>query len=251
MKNNENPILAWFSCGATSAIACQIALKEYSNVRIIYIDTGSHHPDNERFLKDCEQWFNHHIEIHRSLKFSSIFDVIEKKRFINSPYGAPCTMELKKKVRYAIEDELKIWDGQIFGFDFAPIEIKRAERFSHEYPNAKPIYPLLEHQLTKEDCLAMLRIANIELPTMYKLGYHNNNCIGCVKGSMSYWNHIRENFPETFVKMAKIERQLNATCIRDKNGAVFLDELDPNRGKDESPLIPECSLYCQLETLNL
>lgn len=251
MIPNTHPILAWFSCGATSAIACKIALGEFSNVRVIYIETGSHHPDNKRFLNDCERWYNHPIEIHRSQKFSSVLDVIEKKHFINSPYGAPCTLELKKKVRYKIEDETKIWDGQIFGFDYAPNEIKRAERFSLEYPNAKPIFPLLEHQLTKEDCLAMLRIAKIELPTMYKLGYHNNNCIGCVKGSMSYWNHIRKDFPETYNKMAIIERKINATCIRDKNGAVFLDELDPNRGKDESPLIPECSLYCQLETLNL
>ena len=251
MKKNKNPLLAWFSCGATSAVACKLALLKYSNVRIIYIETGAHHPDNSRFIKDCELWFQHPIEIHRSALFSSHFDVILKKRFINSPFGAPCTLELKKKVRYKIEDETKNWEGQIFGFDYSKNELKRAERFLVEYPAAKPLFPLIEHCLSKTDCLALLKEASIEIPQMYKLGYHNNNCIGCVKGSMAYWNKIRVDFPNVFQQMAKIERQLNATCIRDKNGAVFLDELDPNRGKNEIPLVPDCSIYCQLETLSL
>lgn len=31
---------------------------------------------------------------------------------------------------------------------------------------------------------------------MYDLGYANNNCIGCVKGGIGYWNKIRIDFPE-------------------------------------------------------
>ena len=38
--------VAWFSCGATSAVACSLALKQDRDVEICYIDTGSHHPDN-------------------------------------------------------------------------------------------------------------------------------------------------------------------------------------------------------------
>ncbi|MBO7182827.1 MAG: phosphoadenosine phosphosulfate reductase family protein [Bacteroidales bacterium] len=251
MIDNKYPIIAWFSAGVTSAVACKLALNDYSNVLVKYIDTGSHHPDNMRFLEDCQRWFNHSIDIHRSNKFNSVFDVIEKKRFINTAFGAPCTLELKKKVRYSIENELQNWEGQIFGFDFCKKEIHRAERFSAEYPNAKPIYPLIQHQLTKEDCLALIMNAGIKLPKMYLLGYKNNNCIGCVKGSMAYWNKIRNDFPSVFERMAQLERDINATCIRDTNGNVFLDELDPNRGKNDDPLIPECSLYCQLETLTL
>lgn len=50
-------IIAWFSCGATSAVACKFALQMYDDVRICYIETGSGHPDNERFIRDCEQWY--------------------------------------------------------------------------------------------------------------------------------------------------------------------------------------------------
>lgn len=51
-------IIAWFSCGATSAVACKIALSLYDDVHIYYIETGSGHPDNTRFLADCEKWYN-------------------------------------------------------------------------------------------------------------------------------------------------------------------------------------------------
>ena len=42
---------------------------------------------------------------------------------------------------------------------------------------------------------------------MYDMGYPNNNCIGCVKGGMGYWNHIRKDFPEVFDSRAKLERE--------------------------------------------
>lgn len=53
--------IAWFSGGATSAVACKLALEEYADVDILYIETGSHHPDLLRFKDDCEKWFNHKI----------------------------------------------------------------------------------------------------------------------------------------------------------------------------------------------
>jgi hypothetical protein len=41
--------LAWFSCGVASAVATMLA----STSEPVYCETGSEHPDNERFLADC------------------------------------------------------------------------------------------------------------------------------------------------------------------------------------------------------
>lgn len=87
----------------------------------------------------------------------------------------------------------------------------------------------------------------IENPAMYKMGYNNNNCIGCVKGGMGYWNKIRKDFPNVFDRMAKIEREVGATCLKDQSGKIFLDELSPNRGEMPEEMIPDCSLICQIE----
>ena len=92
-------IIAWFSCGATSAVACKIALSIYDDVQIYYIETGSAHPDNARFPSDCERWYGQKIHTIRSNKFNCVSDVLPKG-LINGPHGAACTLELKKKVRY-------------------------------------------------------------------------------------------------------------------------------------------------------
>ena len=98
----------------------------------------------------------------------------------------------------------------------------------------------------------MLRMVGIELPAMYKLGYNNNNCIGCVKGGIGYWNKIRVDFPEVFKEIATIEREIGATCLKNCDGnKIFLDKLDPCRGMDVQPVIPDCDLFCQIEFQNI
>ena len=103
----------------------------------------------------------------------------------------------------------------------------------------KTYFPLIEKRITKQQAIGYLWKENIELPTMYKLGYNNNNCIGCVKGGKGYWNKIRKDFPEHFKRMSNIERKLNIK-MNDK----FLDEMDENEGnKKEKPI--ECDFLCQ------
>ena len=251
VQDKALPIIAWFSCGATSAVACKYALQMYENVRIVYIETHTGHPDNERFIKECEEWYGQPIEIRSSNKYKNVEDVLLRTHYINGATGAACTYHLKKKVRYELEEELGEWGGQVWGFEFSKNEINRAIRFQEQNPDNKPLFPLIEKELSKPECLSILQKAGIEIPYMYRLGYHNNNCIGCVKGGMGYWNKIRVDFPDTFEKMAQIERKVGASCLKDEQGQVFLDELPPDRGADEEPIVPECGLFCDLEFQNL
>ena len=158
---------------------------------------------------------------------------------------------LKKAVRYQIQDEVGEWDGQVWGFDFCEREINRAIKFRQQNPDTKPLFPLIERQISKQDALGMLWKAGIEIPALYRLGYSNNNCIGCVKGGIGYWNKIRKDFPERFWKMAEIERKVGATCLKDENGRIWLDELDPDRGDEVVPVAVECSIICQVEFENI
>ena len=88
---------------------------------------------------------------------------------------------------------------------------------------------------------------------MYKLGYKNNNCIGCVKGQSGYWNKIRKDFPEVFARMAKVERSLNVAINKSYAGdglrkRVFLDELDPKAGRYKSEPSLGCGVLCDIGT---
>ena len=239
-------IVCWFSCGAASAVATKIALKELEvgqEIIIAYTEVKEEHPDNKRFLADCEKWFGQKILILGSEKYEkSIYKVFEKN-FIRTPKGAPCTRELKKRVRQRFE---QINDRQVFGYTAE--EQTRLDRFIDANNDVDIWTPLIDKGLGKEDCLAMLENAGIELPAMYKLGYHNNNCIGCVKGGMGYWNKIKIDFPEHFDRMAKLERFKTQTIFKDR----YLDELKPTDGNYPQEPNIECSIFCQIaeEDLN-
>lgn len=248
MYKLDGKVIAWWSAGVTSAVACKLAIDAFGkeNVRPIYFKIDSAHPDNDRFQKECEEWYGTKIETWRSDKYKDQFDVIEKTRYINGPAGARCTMELKKGVRYRVEKEVD-YKYQVFGFEYNKKEINRAVRFLEQYPDASAIFPLIEHKMTKPECLHFLERSGIERPVMYKLGYPNNNCIGCVKGGQGYWNKIRQDFPEHFNRMAELEDKIGATCLKDKNGRIPLKELDPNRGRDQKIIMPDCGNFCEIE----
>ena len=235
--------LAWFSCGAASAVTTKLALVQYGaeNVTVAYTNPGSEHPDNQRFLTDCEKWFGVSILRLQSSEYTDTWDVWDRRQYILGNHGAPCTIELKKKLRFSIERD---YDIQLFGYTAE--ETGRAQRFREQNPDVKLETPLIERGLGKADCLAMVERAGIALPAMYALGYRNNNCIGCPKGGMGYWNKIRRDFPDVFARMSELEQRLGHAVNKDTNGPVFLGDLDPARGNhDDEPDI-ECSLLCAI-----
>lgn len=222
-------------------MATKLAIKKYPECIPVYCDTSSEHPDNKRFMSDCEKWFDRKIEVLHSKKFADIWSVFESG-YLVGPKGAKCTTELKKLVRREFEQPD---DLQIFGFDFT--ESHRAESFNGHNPEVQTWFPLIEMKLTKQYCLNELVKAGIELPEMYKLGFHNNNCIGCVKGGAGYWNKIKKVFPEVFERMAQLERKLGNTILSDRRGGkrkrLYLDELEPTMGR-HSDLEIKCGLFC-------
>jgi PP-loop superfamily ATP-utilizing enzyme len=232
-------IVCWFSCGAASAVATKLALAESKGKEVIiaYTEVIEEHPDNKRFLAECEEWFGQKILILGNDFYNrSIYRVFEKN-YIRTPKGAPCTRSLKKQIRERFE---KPSDRQVFGYTAE--EQARLDRFIDANNDVNIWTPLIDKGLGKEDCLAMLKNANIELPAMYKLGYHNNNCIGCVKGGMGYWNKIKVDFPDHFDRMAKLERFKSQTIFKDR----YLDELKPTDGNYPQEPNIECSIFCQI-----
>mgnify|MGYP000939118676 FL=1 len=173
--------------------------------------------------------------------FNSIWEYIEKTKYINGPYGAACTQRLKIDVRRKWEEEhLGEIYTYVWGFDVD--EKSRAERIVKRMPTVDHEFPLIEKGMTKEDAHGLAERLGIKRPIMYDLGYQNNNCVGCVKGGMWYWNKIRKDFPEVFARRAKQEREIGHSCIK----GIYLDELDPRRGRKENEIMQDCSILCQL-----
>jgi 3'-phosphoadenosine 5'-phosphosulfate sulfotransferase (PAPS reductase)/FAD synthetase len=235
-------VVSWFSAGVSSAVATKLAAEEIDQILYTHID--DQHEDTLRFVKDCEVWFGVGVKILRS-DTKTVEDAISKSSFINSPYGASCTRILKRQVRQQWERENValmpieyVWGFDTDESDRADLALKTMPEFSHRFP-------LIEKRIGKQEAHEILRASGIRRPAMYALGYQNNNCIGCVKGGMGYWNKIRVDFPSVFDSRAKLERRINASCI---NG-VFLDELHPEAGRNKPMIMDECGLLCELQAL--
>jgi hypothetical protein len=227
--------VAWFSAGVSSFVAALLSRPD----RIIYIDIDDQHPDSLRFVQDCEKTLDQKIEPLKS-PYGSVENAVRAFGFIASAYGAKCTDVLKKRVRKEWERQQSGVITHVWGFDIT--ERDRAENICAAMPKGEHEFPLIDAMLTKADAHGICAINGVKRPAMYDLGYSNNNCVGCVKGGMGYWNKIRVDFPEVFRSRAKLERDIGHSCI---NG-VFLDELDPNAGRMSEEVLPECGIFCEL-----
>ncbi len=232
--------VCWISAGVSSFIAGY--LERDTIDKFIYIDIADQHPDSMRFIKDCEKALGRKIE-----KLESTYKTVENAICAAGLIGNAktgfyvCTNWLKKRVRKEWEYEHRDYDiTYVWGFDRN--EKDRADNLIESMPNFTHCFPLIDKDITKQEAHGMSERLGVHRPVMYDLGYNNNNCIGCVKGGMGYWNKIRLDFPDVFESRSKLERKLGSSILKE----CYLDELDPDRGRmsDEIPI--DCSIMCQL-----
>ena len=238
-------IVSRFSCGAASAVATKLAIESSGTVFVINAFLADEHPDNRRFLADCEKWFGVAITVLRDEKYgASTLEVFKKNRFMVSRQGAPCTKFLKRTVLDAWGGPDDVW---VLGYTLG--EEQRLQQFVEANPSRKVVAPLIEGGISKADCFALLGRAGIELPAMYRLGYNNANCVGCVKGGMGYWNKIRVDFPQRFEEMAALQEELGAGANFFHNKAsgarMSLRDLPVGAGRHKDEGDFECGTVCE------
>jgi len=219
-----NRVVVWFSCGAASAVAAQLAVQRYGAARVVvvYCDMArDEHPDNVRFRRDIEQWLGIPVRVIASARYASVNDVFEQRRYMSGPKGALCTVEMKKIPRFAFQaaDDLHV-------FGLSADEATRIQTFSANNPELSLAWLLLDAGITKAECFRRLAAAGIQLPALYALGYKNNNCIGCVKASSpKYWALVRRTFPDVFTRRAEQSRAIGCQLVLLRGQRIYLDEL--------------------------
>lgn len=248
---NTGRIVCQFSCGAASAVATKLAIAKYGathDVQIINAFLVEEHGDNRRFAQDCEKWFGQEVTTLRDTKYgASVVQVFRQKRFITGFAGAPCSRELKRKVMDAWKRP-----GDIMVFGYTVEEVDRLDDFRERNPDKPVIAPLIDAGLGKDDCKAMIQRAGIELPLMYRLGYDNANCIGCVKGGEGYWRAIRVDFPDYFEAICLLQDEIGegSWFLRYRSGPLK-DQRFPLRNLPAGDVrrneaLPSCSFFCEM-----
>lgn len=207
-------LVLWYSHGAASLMAAKIAADTYKGDREvlfvnIYIEDELHEPELEAW---AEAYVGIPMTTIRDSKYGASVDkVIEKRRYMSGTRGAPCTTELKKQVR---RDWQRPDDLHVFGMDVK--EEYRIDQILDGEPTLDIWAPLIDNKLTKADCFTELsKQPGYTLPKMYQLGFHNNNCKGCVKAvGAGYWNNTRKHLPDVFHKRARQEELLGVALCR-------------------------------------
>lgn len=244
--NADGRIVVRYSSGAPSAVTAKLCLAKYGHdrVEIVKSDTRSEHNDNVRFDREAAAWFGHPITYVASDDYQDIWDVFERERFIVSHKGAKCRGVLKMEPFYGF---YRLTDTLAFGYTADKPDVARSVRLRAGSVELME-FPLIERGLTKGDCKAMVERAGIELPAMYRLGFRNNNCRGCPKGGMGYWNLIRKHFPADFERMASIQRELGpgSGFLKRRGERITLDQLRLEDGQHDDDLDFECSIMCAL-----
>src|ERR1017187_7451038 len=94
----ENPVIAWWSGGITSAVTCKLCVDWFGvdNVRIIFIDTRNEDMSTYGFKAQCSQWYGRQIETITNPKFKSIKDIWYHYKSLNVATGAICSTHLKR-----------------------------------------------------------------------------------------------------------------------------------------------------------
>lgn len=259
--SDRQTIAVWFSCGAASAVAAKLTVDIYASthdIRILNTPVANEHHDNQRFADDVANWLELPIERVINPKFPTgrVEDIFQKRGYMSGIKGAPCTLELKKEARYAWEKNNHA-DWHVLGF--TADEKKRHDNFVlSERSNVLPV--LIDAGITKEDCYRIISDAGIRLPEIYSIGsrfgsgFPNANCIGCVKAtSPTYWNHVRETFPDVFADRAAQSRAIGKNgvkLVRHKGKRIYLDELPPDAiGKPMHTMKFECGIFCEPEEI--
>lgn len=241
-------IAVWFSCGAASAVAAFETVRLYGDtcrIRVVNNPVAEEDPDNRRFMRDVGEWLGIEIETAANDNYpaASAVEVWERRQFMSGPHGAPCTLELKKRARQQWENSNHA-DWHVLGF--TADESNRLSRFRlTERGNVLGV--LVDQSITKGECFERIASAGIALPAIYRRGYPNANCVGCVKAtSPTYWNLVRRQDPEVFAARAEQSRRIGAKLARHKGRRIYLDQLPPDAtGRPLKNLDFECGIFCE------
>jgi hypothetical protein len=242
--------ICWFSDGIASAIATKFWLQEHPEALVVHCDTGSEDEDNARFRAECVRWLNREIISLKNPDFADNYAVWTKRRYMSGVAGAPCTMEQKVTPRLAFQ---RPGDVHVFGYTFDTRDRIRFENFGKNYPDLIARAPLIEREITKANCLALMQDTGIEPPRTYAMGFPNANCLGsgCVKAtSPDYWSLFRREFPERFAKTAALAREIGCRLVEIHKERVFLDEL-PADWPTLNPVAPACDFLCHINGQDL
>lgn len=180
--------------------------------RIYFVDTGLELPETYEFIKKVSEFTEKSIGIpidtikdHRDWDYyfyKKITKGKSKGEIRGFPYViSPCWYQRDRKVRLVNSRTDK---SDIVFIGFAKDEEKR--KMKEETTKTKVKYPLIEFNMTEEDCMNYCRSRNMLNPLYDKYGFKRIGCWLCPKQPIKDLIIIKKNYPELWNKLLKYEK---------------------------------------------
>ena len=210
-------VVVGFSGGVTSAWCAGWALATFprEDVVLLWHDTKEEHPDTYRFLREMSARLQ--MPITERSDGRSVTQLFRDEGFLGNNQNAMCSRVLKQEQGRRFFDELRAQgvDEIVKVIGFSAAEPRRVEReaakgLEHGYT---PRFPIIEHGVTKQDCIDWCESVGVKPSAMYCWAEHAN-CVGCVKGGMAYWQAVAKNAPEVYAQRISLEEEFGHSILR-------------------------------------
>jgi hypothetical protein len=206
------------SGGVTSAWVCGWALRNYNKeeVDLVFHDTKEEHPDTYRFIRELEVAINHPIIDYSDGR--SVTELFYENNALANNRMAFCSRILKQEMRdkYIAALRSRGFDDITLLVGYSSMEWQRIQKATMraELAGIKIRFPIVEENITKQQCADWCNSIGVKPSDMYKWSEHAN-CIGCVRGGKAYWLAVFDNEPEVYAKRAALEMEFGHTFIKD------------------------------------
>ena len=242
------------SGGVASAWVADYVLNNIDPNAILYFnDTKWEHEDLYRFLDDLSRYWGR--EIYYDNDGRNPEEVFYDQNMLANNRVPLCSKILKAEMLQKF-----IVPGDVVYFGIDTQEIHRCERIAAVY---RPLgveckFPMVENGVFKPRVFQWLKEIQIEMPTMYKLGFAHNNCSGgCVRSGKKQWVHLLRTLPDVYAERERVEEEFSIlagrqlTYMKDMSLKQLreIHQLQPalDFDLDDSDTVTECIGICGLQ----
>ncbi len=207
-----------YSGGASSSYVAKWVTDKYGkeDAILFFTETLWEDADNYRFMEDCAEYIG--LEITKVTDGRTPEEVFFGEKFLGNARFAKCSEELKVKQTLIYLEELRLQGVEpILYFGIGPHETQRAESLKQHYAHfpLEPVecrFPMIDS--ISQEVKARSIIENewgIELPRMYKLGFHHANCKGrCVRGGYHHYANLYLEWPDVYKEQEEMEERFRS-----------------------------------------
>lgn len=200
-----------YSGGVTSWAAGRILVDELGpeNVTLLFADTTMEAPDVYAFV--IEGMARLGVPLFWIADGRNPWQVMRDERMIANNFKAVCSKKLKRELidrwrREWCDPETTVHAVGMDCFEIERFETHRALMATKGWTSRAP---LIEHQLTKTECMRMAEAEGLTLPAAYAEGFAHANCAGmCIRAGIGHWRRLLRIHPDRFRLAESREREL-------------------------------------------